>query len=331
MNPDPGLLVYLAQIHTALLHPVQARDILVRYLHTAELDENHRKTAEAQLRYLETLIGTLLVSTRLEGAQIRVDDQVMDGSALERGVPLMAGAHWVTLQANGATFSRFIFLPAGKRIQIELPGSGSIALSCSIPHAQFFIDDQPVDAAQAARGIPQAAGSHRVTIKAGASVWPSQQVTVNSDERVAVAFAAPPPAPPARPAMNKRGYWVMGAGLALGGAALATGIYNATEYNRWQSANDSLRRDSPDLTLAEQARRAQENNQLMEDIQTRRTVAIGLGIAGGLVTAGGVALLFADSAPRAQNGSSPWLRKIAGGFTLNGAMTSGEIAWRGAW
>jgi len=133
--------------------------------------------------------------------------------------------------------------------------------------------------------------------------------------------------------MNKRGYWIMGVGLAIGGAALATGIYNATEYNRWQSANDSLRRDSltSDLTLAEQARRAQENNQLMEDIQTRRKVAIGLGITGGLVTAGGVALLLADSAPHARNGSSSWLRKIAGGVVLNGAISSGEIAWRGAW
>jgi len=335
MNPDPGLLIYIAQIHTALLQPLQARDALVRYLQTAGLDENHRKMAEAQLRYLETLMGTLFVSTRLEGAQVRVDDQVMDCDAVERAVPLVAGAHRVTLRANGATFDRFIFLNAGERIHLELPGSGSLALSCSIPQVQFFIDDQQVDAAQAARGLPQAAGSHRVTFKVGTSAWPPLQVTVSSDERVTVACAPPPsvPANPAQPAMNKRGYWIMGAGLALGGAALATGIYNATEYNRWESANDSLRRDSltSDLTLAEQARRAQENNQLMEDIQTRRKVAIGLGITGGLVTAGGVALLLADSAPHARNGSSSWLRKIAGGVVLNGAISSGEIAWRGAW
>ena len=84
MNPDPGLLAYMAQIHTALLHPAQARDALVRYLQAAGLDENHRKTAEAQLRYLETLMGTLFVSTRLEGAQVRVDDQVMACDTIER-------------------------------------------------------------------------------------------------------------------------------------------------------------------------------------------------------------------------------------------------------
>jgi hypothetical protein len=122
-------------------------------------------------------------------------------------------------------------------------------------------------------------------------------------------------------------------GLALGGAALATAIYNGSEYNRWQTANDSLRSDTiaQDLTLAEQVRRAEENNQLMEDIQTRRKVALGLGIAGGLVTAGGVALLFADSAAAERNASSSWFRRVAAGVTFNGAATSGAIAWRGAW
>jgi len=332
LNPDPGILAYIAQIHTALLHPVQARDTLNRYLQSDKLAEDDRKTAETQVRYLETLISTLSVTTRVEGAELRIDDQVMEPNVLARGVQLTAGAHRVTLQSKGATFSRFIVLRAGERTQIELPGSGTILLSCSVPQVRFFIDDQEVNADQAARGIPQVAGSHGVTFRAGTTAWPPQQVTVNSDERVAVACALPPSAP-ARTATNPRGYWVMGVGLALGGAALATGIYNSSEYNRWETANDSLRKDSltPDLTLAEQVRRAQENNQLMEDIQTRRKVAIGLGIAGGLVTAGGVALLFADSAQPARNGSSSWLRKIAGGLTLNGAMTSGEISWRGAW
>lgn len=336
LNPEPGLLVYIAQIQTALLHPVQAREALLRYL-SGPVDERNRKMAEGQIRYLETRISTLLVTTQLAGAEIRIDDQVMDASLLARGVPVAAGAHRVTLQANGSTFSRFIFLRGGERTAIELPGSGTIALSCAASQIRFFIDDQELDAAQATRGSPRAAGVHRVTFRSGASAWPNQQVMVNPDERVAVVCAPPPSAVlanPSRPASNPRGYWVAGVGLALGGAALATAIYNGNEYDRWQAANDSLRDDilnRGDLTLAEQARRAQENNQLMDSIQTRRKVAIGLGIAGGLVTAGGVALLFADSAAAARNRSGSWLRRVAAGVTVNGALSSGEIAWRGTW
>ncbi|HEY0469039.1 MAG TPA: tetratricopeptide repeat protein, partial [Polyangiaceae bacterium] len=162
LNPDPGLLVYTAQIQTALLHPVQARDALQRYLRSGPLEDANRQMAEGQLRHLETLIATLSVNTQIAGAEIRIDDQALDGSVLARGVPLMAGAHRVTLQANGATFSRFVVLRGGERTQIELPGSGSIALACAAPEARFFIDDQEVSAAQAARGLAQGAGSHRV-------------------------------------------------------------------------------------------------------------------------------------------------------------------------
>jgi len=334
-NPDPELLSYIAQIQTALLHPVQAREALRRYLKAGQLKPGERKTAEDQIRFLDTQIATLSVTTRLEGAEIRVDDEVVDPNALGRGVPLPTGAHRVTLQTKGSTFSRFIFLRAGELTQIELPGSGTIALSCAIPEVRFFIDDQEVNGALAARSVPRDAGSHRVTFKAGATTWPAQTVMVNPDERVSVVCAAPPAAQVTaaepRSRTNPRGYWIAGAGLALGGAALATAIYNGSDYDRWKTANDDLRRVNDTLVLSEQNKRAQENDRLMESIQTRRKIAVGLGIAGALVTAGGVVLLFADSAATERNASASWFRKIVAGVTLDGAVSSGEIAWAGAW
>src|SRR6186713_1897295 len=91
LNPDPGILAYIAQIQTALLHPVQARDALNRYLQAPQLDAADRKTAEAQVRYLDRLIGTLSVTTQIEGAELRVDDQAVDTTTLKKGVPLSAG------------------------------------------------------------------------------------------------------------------------------------------------------------------------------------------------------------------------------------------------
>lgn len=330
-NPDPELLTYIAQIQTALLHPVQAREALRRYLEAGQLKPGERKTAEDQIRFLDSQIATLSVTTRLEGAEIRVDDEVMDPNVLDRGVPLPTGAHRVTLQAKGSTFSRFISLRAGEPTRIELPGSGTIALSCAIPQVRFFIDDQEVNRALAARGVPRDAGSHRVTFKAGATTWPAETVTVNPDERTSV-VCAPSPAPlppPRRAGINTRGYWVTGTGLALGVAALATAVYNGHQYDKWRTANDRLRTER--LTFEQQNQIDAANNQLRESIQTTRKVAAGLGIASGLVTAGGVALLFSDYRKPAQNGSSSWFRKVANGLTVNGALTSGEIAWRNTW
>jgi hypothetical protein len=332
LKPESWVLVYIAQIHTALLHPALAREALDRYLRSGQISEENRKTAEGQLRFLETLLTTLVVTTPVEAAEIQIDDQVMDPSALARGVQVTAGAHRVTLRSKGNTFTRFVYLRAGEHTQLELPGSGVVALSCAIPQVRFLIDEQEVSAAQASRGVPTSAGSHRVTFKVGSSAASGHSVTVAPDERVSV-VCTPPPADvsAATPTINPRGYWVAGTGLALGVAALATAIYNGNQYDDWEMANGNLRRDLPRLTFAESRAQMQQNNEQMESIQTTRKVALGLGIASGLVTAGGVALLFADSRKSPQDGSSSWVRRIAAGFTVNGATSSGEIAWRCAW
>jgi len=333
LNPDPGLLVYIAQIQTALLRPVQAHDALQRYLRSGPLAEANRQMAETQVRYLETLIAKLVVTAPGPGSEIRVDDQPIDPRALSQGVPLAAGVHRVTIQVEGSTFSRFVPLRGGETTRIELPGSGTLLLSCALPEARFSIDDHEVDAAQASAGVPLSAGTHRIIFEAGVVRFPVQSVLVSPDQRATV-VCTPPAAtvlPAARPAMNQRGYWVTGAGLSLGIAAVVTGIYNASEYDRWQSANESLRSNRSQLEFARFESQARDNDQLMDSIRTRRKVAIGLGIAGGLVSAGGVALLFHDSAASAPRGSGSWLRKIATGVTFNGASSSGEIAWRGAW
>lgn len=333
LNPDPGILAYIAQIQTALLHPVQARDALLRYLQSGRLESADRKTAEAQVRYLDTLIGTLSVSTRLEGAEIRVDDQLVDTGALATGAPFAAGSHQVTLTAQGLTSSRFVVLRGGERTQIELPGSGSIAMSCAVPETQFFIDGQPVDAAQAARGVPRAAGTHRVVFKSGATTSPEQPVTLSADERVAVVCTSLAVGEPGtgRRGMNPRGYWVTGAGLSLGVVAIATAIYNSSEYKRWEDANDSLARNMSKLPFAESREQSNANDDLMASIKTRRNVSIGFGIAGAVLTAGGVALLFADSKAAQRSYARSWFGKVATGLSVNGAKGLGEIAWRGAW
>ena len=333
LNPDPGILAYIAQIQTALLHPVQAREALDRYLRSGPVDDADRKTAEAQIRYLETRISTLLVTTSMQGAEIRVDDQVIDRGSLAQGVQLMAGAHQITLQAQGETFNRFVVLRGGERTQLELPGPGSITLSCAVPETRFFIDDRELDAGQASRGVPRAAGNHRVTFKAGSNAWLTETVLVSPDQVVSVVCtpSALAQGTATRPGMNPRGYWVTGAGLSLGIAALVTAIYNGNEYDRWQTANESLRSNQSKLEFDQFKNQAADNDQLMENIQTRRKVAIGLGIAGGLVTAGGVALLFHDSTASTRQGSNSWLRSMASGLRFNGATSSGEIAWGGTW
>jgi len=333
LNPDPGILAYIAQIQIALLLPVQARDTLNRYLQSGELDAADRKTAEAQVRYLDRVIGTLSVTTQIEGAELRVDDQIVDARTLAKGIPLSAGHHQVTLEGPGTASRRFVTLRGGERTEVELPGNGSITLSCAAPKAQFFVDGQEVDVTQAARGVSQPAGTRRVAFKSGSITWPEQSVTVNPDERVAVVCSAPPSpqTSAAHSSLNPRGYWVTGVGLAVGVAAITTGIYNGNEYRRWEDANDNLARNISRLTFEESRSQGQENDELMASIKTRRKVSIGLGVAGAIITAGGVALLFADSSATPRAEARSWFHRVASGLSFDGAKSSGEIAWRGAW
>jgi len=329
LHADPGIQAYIAQIHTVLLHPVQALEALEKYLESREITDAERKTADAQRRYLETLIARLTITTPLEGAEIRVDDQVVDTGALAKGVRVPAGAHRVELKAPGATYSRFIVLRGGESTQLELPGNGTIVLSCGVPDTRFFIDGQEVEASEVARGIARPAGRHRVAFKPGSTTSPEQEVMVTPQERVTVVCTPSHEAP----SMNPRGYWVTGTGLALGVAALTTAIYNGTQYNRWETANDDLRNDLKDntVTLVDAAHRAQENDQLMDSIKTGRKIAVGLGVTSALVTTGGILLLFADAKTPTNAGSNSWFRKVASAVTVSSAVNSGEIAWRGAW
>ncbi|HYP75911.1 MAG TPA: hypothetical protein VER12_08155 [Polyangiaceae bacterium] len=333
LNPDPGILAYIAQIQTALLHPVQALDALQRYLRSDSLDPADRKTAEAQVRYLETQIGTLALVIRVEAGRVGVDGHWLDAASVAQGVRLAAGAHQVTLEAEGETFSRFVWVRGGEKTLLDLPGSGSIAMSCATPEMRFFIDDQELSPTEASHGVSRAVGSHRVGFKAGSSVWPTETVRVKPDELISV-ICSPRldvHAGADRPSMNQRGYWVTGAGLSLGIAALATAIYNGNEYDRWQAANDDLAKKMDQMTFADSQRQARDNDELIADIKTRRKVSIGLGIASGLVTAAGVALVFSDSAAKERHDASSWLRKMAAGLGVNGAKNSAEVAWRGAW
>lgn len=332
LNPDPGILAYIAQIHIALLHPVQARDALKRYLE-AQLDAADRKTAEAQVRYLDGLIGTLFTTTQLVGSEIRVDDQVIDAGTLAKGADLPAGPHQVTITAQGTTLNRLVVLPGGERTQLDLPGRGTIALNCAVPKAQPFIDGHEVVDFQASRGVPLPAGTHRVAFKAGSTTWPEQPVTVSPGELVSVVCTAPPPsqAGTVPSSMNPRGYWVTGAGVSLGVAAIVTAIYNGSEYKRWEEANDNLARSSSTLPFEESQSQSQENDELMASIKARRKVSIGLGMAGALVTAGGVALLFVDSKATPRNEARSWFQQVASGLSFSGAKSSGELSWRGAW
>lgn len=335
LNPVPGILAYIAQIHTVLLHPVEALEAFERYLESSDISSAERKSAEGQVRYLKTQIARLTITTPIEGAEIRVDDQVIDTSVLEKGVRVAAGAHRIELKAPGATSSRFIVLRGGERAQLELPGNGTIVLSCAVPNTRFFIDGRELSAAEAARGSTRPAGRHRVAFKSGSSTSREQDVVVSADERVSVVCSAPHDAPSetARPSMNPRGYWVTGAGLAIGAAALTAAIYNGSQYNRWQTANEDLRNDLKDnsVTLVEAAQRAQDNDQLMNSIKTGRKVAVSLGVASALVTTGGVLLLFADAKAPTNNGANSWLRRVATTVSVNAAANGGEVAWRGAW
>ncbi len=96
-------------------------------------------------------------------------------------------------------------------------------------------------------------------------------------------------------------YVLGGAGLAAAGSALALYVYDNGAHADWRKRNrallDELERDPKNVT-------ARELDALIEDenaIRNRDTLAVGLGVFGGALLAGAVALLILpDPAPKAE-------------------------------
>ena len=336
-SPHFAVLYNIGQAEVALGRPRKAIDTLSRYLRDGKEDvpAPRRQQVQAQIAQLESVFGTLSIATDPPGALVAVDGAELGRSPLL--VPrLAAGSHVVTLsRPDGAPVTRVVTLAEGEQqgLNLTLPAGEPRVLSmqCWELGAQPILNGELLDPAKAGLGVPVPPGRNRVGFTSPDRHWPEQFVEVPPGVRATVLCgtvpaAAPQPAPVARESHRfPVGYVLVGAGVVVGGVALAQGLWNAGRARDWQVEQASIDADHSSARYQRQV----ENNELAESIDGASAVTVVLTASAGALVAGGVVWLVMDGPPSV---AAPAKRARAGlPVAFDFGRGSAALTWRGVW
>jgi hypothetical protein len=266
-SPNFAVLYNIGQAEAVLGHLVEAIAALSRYLKDggAEIPEARREEVKAQLAALEARLAEVTLTTEHTGAVVRVDGRDIGRTPLYEPIRLAPGRHVVILSDGTRTLTTVVEIREGERRTLAL----------SLP------DTAP---APDAKEPPRAAA-------------PSP--------------AAPAPAPPVRDPKSETesstrrvlAYGLAGAGVALGGGALAHYLWNRGRYGDWKAEHAALQADrfAPDYRG-----RQLTNNELAESIERGSRVSVTLTLAAGALATTGVVLLLTEGSVESSGVSFAW-------------------------
>jgi hypothetical protein len=253
-SPNYAVLYNIGQAEAVLGHLLEAIAALSRYLKDGgtEIPEARREEVKAQLAALEARLAELTVTTEHTGAVVRVDGRDIGRTPLYEPIRLSPGRH-------------VIILSDGERTQtatVEIREAERRTLTLTLP-------DRPP--APAAAPTPEA-----------------------------------PPAPPApvRPSSRRDepergtstqgifGFGLAGAGVVVGGTALAHYLWNRGRYGDWKGEHAALQADRFVTGYRE---RQIANNELARSIERASRVSFTLAVAAGALATTGAVLVLTDS------------------------------------
>jgi len=334
-SPHFAVLYNIGQAEVALGRPRKAIDTLSRYLRDGKEDvpAPRRKQVQAQITQLESIFATLSITTDPAGAEVTVDGAVLGRSPLT--VPhLAAGSHVVTAsRPDGRPATRVVSLVEGEQLPLSLTlpqGEPRVlSMQCWELGAQPILNGQPIDPAKAGLGVPVEAGRLRVGFSSPDRLWPEQFVEVPPGVRATVLCGTvPAPAPPKGSATGESrgfptGYVLIGAGVVMGGVALAQGLWNAGRARDWEIEQASI---DADQSFGRYQRQV-ANNELAESIDRGSAVTVVLTASAGALVAGGVVWLIMDPSSGA---TSTKRASLSLPVRLDVARDSAALTWQGA-
>ncbi|HEX2876810.1 MAG TPA: PEGA domain-containing protein [Polyangiaceae bacterium] len=263
-SPHPDVLFNLAQAYSAVGRSVDATRALEQYLASGTgQNSKRRKQAESLLRFNQGRIGTLVLEVRPPGAVIAVDGAEIGPAPLAAQPVLLAGTHAVTITLEG-------YQPAIRSVLI--PGGGTTPVSIEL-------EPQPkAQAEPAASAAPSPAAPLRAAVAPRAN---AHDVPEPSRVRPTIALVS-----------------AIGGGLFIAGGVTLFAL-NSGRYSAWQRDRAAL--DAELNSAPASANLLSRNNELSEralGIQRVDDVALGVGLFGGALLAGGAALwLTSPKAP----------------------------------
>jgi hypothetical protein len=272
ISPHFAVLYNLGQAYVAIGKPVDAVDVLQRYLDEggAQVAEPRRAEVLAMIQKQQASIATLAVDTDVPGATIALDGAALATTPLAVPLRAAAGTHQVTASLEGyQSATQAITVTGQQQARVSFKLERLAAASAAAPvSAPTFV------AAPAAPAAPLAAPADA---------------------------QAPSPAPGGAHARRRTwGFIAAGAGVALGAGALGHFLWNRGRYETWSAADSQLRQQQ---TASDYAFRQLANNNLAREISNASVITVSLGVAAGAALTTGVVLIL--TSPRAATEAPP--------------------------
>ena len=190
-----------------------------------------------------------------------------------------------------------------------MKSQGDLLVLCAEP-VQIWVDGVPAPAPPNNPRIALDSGLHRVSLVTATSRSSEQRVALQTGAGVVLRCAelipdagaaaqgrvGEGPDAGASHTLSTVGYLTGGAGLALGGAALAHYFWNRGRYADWKDANSP--REAGE-SASDYRERQLANNELASSIERASRVTVGLGVASGALLATGVTLLVLGTESKA--------------------------------
>ncbi len=290
LSPAFVVLYNIGQVNVALGNSVQAVAAFTEYLKqgASSIPEERRREVETEIEDQLARIGTLVVRSTPDGAEIRVDGRLVGTTPWGEEIRLNAGRHTIQALLDGHS-AQVRELDVVGKAQLEL----SFTFERDIPSASGA-GPQGVQATPPPRPVPTTAASRRRG--SGKAIKPSQS-------------------PQRQPSAPINWLRLTGYGVALGGVALGT-IGGLKVFNGINQAEDARRRMSDAQTPADYDAALPDYESGKETTESGWAIA-GVGVG---VLLGGALLVLAAPDPQASAmGIGFWVTADAGGMNFGGA------------
>jgi hypothetical protein len=180
ISPQFAVLYNIGQAHVALGHSLEAIEVLSRYLRDGQdrLPPGRREQVQAQLAHLSADLASASPASTPEAEQAR--------AAAAASARAAAGVADAAVELGARPLAR----------------TGTLSIRCTEPGLKILLDGQNVDPASATRGLPVAAGAHRLALAALGRRAPEQSVDVPAGATAIVVCQNLPPAPAEHPRVS---------------------------------------------------------------------------------------------------------------------------------
>jgi len=221
--------------------------------------------------------------------------------------------------------------PFAKCAQAPIPARLTIA--CADPDVHATLDGRAIEIGQP---IPVEAGTHTVTFARAERTWAPLQVELEPGVVSSVVCAellqsqdkAPSPKdvlPPPRLSAGQKTAWIMmGGGAVVGVSALTLYFYNLSRFHVWKRFQDQL----ADSDVDPSSETTDELARIARSIDRAEPVNVGLAIAAGALTIGGVTLYLVETNKK-KNRSE--LTVSSGALSAHIQQGTVGLRWSGTW